>query len=189
MCCDWSRSPRRCATRSFLKKRHQKANKNKQVKTKTDKTTQLQPVITTLTELRAVIDTPLVCRFEIDGREVNLPVRRISTTLDEQRRGIIRAVTPPYVKERDGYDPMNATYRRDRELAEDIARSLIVYHCCPEVADGSKGLTDANAIHAYVKNLLPPTILEMIALTALAGGLSAEVRERANFTSTPASES
>lgn len=188
MCCDWSPSQRRCATRSSHKFRHGKANENKQVKTKNDKATKPNP-ITTLAELRAVIDTPLTCRFEIDGREVNLAVRRITTTLDEQRRAIIRAVTPPYVKERNDYDPMNASYRRDRETAEDIARSLIVYHCCPEVADGSKGLTESNAIHAYVKNLLPPTILEMIALTALAGGLSAEVRERANFTSTPASES
>ena len=157
------------------------------MKTKAENT-KLKP-ITTLAELRTIIDTPLACRFEIDGREVNLPVRRISTGLDEQRRALLRAVTPPYVKERNDYDLMNQTYRRDREAAEDIARSLIVYHCCLEVADGGKGLTDAHAIHAYVKNLLPPTILEMIALTALAGGLSAEVRERANFTSTPASES
>ena len=154
-----------------------------------NKTTETRASITTLAELRAVIEKPLVCRFEIDEVPVSLTVRRITSAVDEQRRAIVRAVTPPFVRERNDYDMLNATYRRDREAAEDVARSLIVYHCCPEAADGNKGLTDANAIHAYIKNLLPPTILEMIALTALAGGLNAEVKSRANFISTPASES
>jgi len=147
------------------------------------------PPITTLAELRAAIDRPLICTFLIDEREVNLTVKRINVVVDEQRRAIIRAVLPPWVKERNDYDLLNQTYRRDRDIAEDTARSLIVYHCCPEVADGNKGLTEPAAIHAYVKNLLPPTILELIALTAVAGGLNAEVKARANFTSTPASES
>ena len=33
---------------------------------------------------------------------------------------------------------LNHVYRRDRDTAEDTARSLIVYHCCPEVADGNR---------------------------------------------------
>jgi hypothetical protein len=153
-----------------------------------NKKTEAAP-ITTLAELRAAIDRPLICTFLIDEREVNLTVKRINVVVDEQRRAIIRAVLPPWVKERNDYDMLNHVYRRDRDIAEDTARSLIVYHCCPEVADGNKGLTEPAAIHAYVKNLLPPTILELIALTAVAGGLNAEVKARANFTSTPASES
>ena len=145
--------------------------------------------ITTLAELKAAIDRPLACAFQIDEREVSLTVKRINVAVDEQRRAIVRAVTPPWVRERNDYDMLNQTYRRDRETAEDTARSVIVYHCCPEVADGNKGLTDPGTIHTYVKNLLPPTILELIALTAVAGGLNAEVKARANFTSTPASES
>ncbi len=147
------------------------------------------PPITTLAELRAAIDRPLTCAFLIDEREVHLTVKRINVVVDEQRRAIVRAVMPPWVKERNDYDMLNHVYRRDRDTAEDTARSVIVYHCCPEVADGNKGLTEPAAIHAYVKNLLPPTILELIALTAVAGGLNAEVKARANFTSTPASES
>ena len=66
---------------------------------------------------------------------------------------------------------------------------MIVYHCCPEVADGNKGLTDAGGDSRLREEPPPPTILELIALTAVAGGLNAEVKARANFTSTPASES
>jgi hypothetical protein len=157
-------------------------------KMKNEKVKAVAP-ITTLAELKAAIDRPLTCTFEIDGREVSLLVKRINVMVDELRRSIVRAVTPPWVKERNDYDLLNQAYRRDRENAEDTARSVMVYHCCPEVADGSKGLTDPAAIHAYVKNLLPPMILELIALTALAGGMNAEVKARANFTSTPASES
>ena len=145
--------------------------------------------ITTLAELKAAIDRPLTCTFQIDEQQVSLTVKRITVAVDEQRRAIVRGVTPPWVKERNDYDMLNHVYRRDREAAEDMARSVIVYHCCPEVADGNKGLTDPNTIHTYVKNLLPPTILELIALTAVASGLNAEVKARANFTSTPASES
>ncbi len=147
------------------------------------------PAITTLAALKAAIDRPLICAFEIDGQPVSLTVTRINVMVDELRRSIVRAVTPPWVKERNDYDVLNATYRRDREHAEDTARSVMDDHCCPEVANGNKGLTDPAAIHNYVKNLLPPMILEMIALTALAGGLNAEVKARTNFTSTPASES
>jgi len=136
-----------------------------------------------------VVEKPLTCAFTIDEREVRLSVRRITSAVDEQRRSIVRAVVPPFIKERGDYDLMNASYRSQREQAEDVARSLVVYQCCPEVAAGNAGLTEANAIHGYVKNLLPPTILEMILLTALAGGLSAEVKSRANFISPPDSES
>jgi hypothetical protein len=151
------------------------------------------PVVTTLAELKAIAERPLVCKFMIDdgagvAREVNLAVRRVTPAIEEQRRAILRGPTPPYIKERSDYDHLNAAYRAARDQAEDVARSLVVYQCCPEVAAGNAGLTDPNAIHGYVKNLLLPTILEMIALTALAGGLNAEVKSRANFTSTPASE-
>ena len=103
------------------------------------------PPITTLAELKAAIDRPLVCAFLIDEREVNLQVKRITSVIDEQRRTIIRTVMPPWVKERNDYDLLNQTYRRDREHAEDTARSVMVYHCCAEVAEGSKGLTDPAA--------------------------------------------
>jgi hypothetical protein len=52
------------------------------------------------------------------------------------------------------------------------------------------GLLDAPAIHQFVSGMgLPESILEMIELTALAGGLDLEVDKRANFTLPAASES
>lgn len=145
--------------------------------------------ITSLAELRAVLGQPLVCQFVVDGRQVQLKVRRVTSVVDELRRAVLRAVLPPFVKERNDYDVMNPEYRRRREEAEEQARSILVYHCCPEIAALSPGLTQTADIHRAVKDLLPPTILELIALTALAGGLDAEVNRRTDFTLPPASES
>ena len=78
------------------------------------------PPITTLAELKAAIDRPLICAFLIDEREVNLTVKRINVVVDEQRRAIVRAVMPPWVKERNDYDMLNqrtgatATLRKTR---------------------------------------------------------------------------
>ena len=143
--------------------------------------------ITTLAELKAIMDTPLVCAFQVevtsgDIRPVRFSVRRITSAVDEQRRAILRRPVPPYVKERQDYDTLNPEYRKLCHEAEDIARSVTVYHCCPEVQEGNKGLVDPLTIHNYVKNLFAPAILEMIALTAIGGGLHAEVTGRANFT-------
>ena len=147
-----------------------------------------EPVpITTLAELKAIMETPLVCAFKVevapgDIRPVRFSVRRITSAVDEQRRSILRKPMPPYIKERQDYDTLNAEYRKACHEAEDLARSVTVYHCCPEVQDGNKGLVDPLSIHNYVKNLFAPAILEMIALTAIGGGLHAEVTARANFT-------
>jgi len=145
--------------------------------------------ITSLKDLRAALDAPLTCAFAVDGLPVQLKVRRITSQIDEQRRAVVRAVTPPYVRERNDYDMLSPQYRAALTVAEDQARSLVVYHCCPEVAAANPGLTDPAAIHNHVRGLLPPMIQEMIALTALAGGLEAEVNAKANFTSTPGSAS
>jgi hypothetical protein len=155
------------------------------MKEKEKKTIEAPVPITTLAELKAVVDTPLTCAFQIDHRPVRLEVRRLNMAVDEQRRAVLRRPVPPFVKDRGlsgDYDLLNPEYRKQKEEAEDIARSLLVYHCCPQVQDGNKGLTDVLAIHGYVKGLLPPMIQELIALTALGGGLNAEVTARANFT-------
>lgn len=156
-------------------------------KEKEKKTAEAPVPITTLAELRAIMDTPLVCAFQVEVtlgqiRPVRFSVRRITTVVDEQRRAVLRKPVPPYVKERQDYDTLNPEYRKLCQEAEDIARSLTVYHCCPEVQDGNKGLVDPLTIHNYVKNLFAPAILDLIALTALGGGLHAEVTARANFT-------
>ena len=146
--------------------------------------------ITSLAELLAVIEQPLVCRFAIDGRPVELKVRRISSAVDEQRRAILRAPLPPWDAKRNDYVMLDPNYRAARELAEEQARAVVVYHCCPEVAALKPGLLGHAEITEFVKTVLPPLLLETIALTALAGGFGdGEVNKRANFTSADASES
>jgi len=150
------------------------------MKVEKEKAVKPAPIVT-LADLQAAIGVALSCEFEIDGKPVKLPVKRIDSTVDEQRRAILRTSVPPYVKERGDYDLLNPAYRKQKEDAEDVARSLVVYHCCPAVQEGNKGLHDAGAIHNYVKGALPPVIMEMIALTALGSGLTREVSARADF--------
>lgn len=152
--------------------------------------TKTQSKITNLKDLKEALDAPLKIEFKLNGTDVALRVLRCSYAVDEQRRAVLRSVTPPFDKARGpvgDYDYMAATYRAACALAEDQARSLVVYHCCPDVAAEQPGLTDPAQIHSFVKGQLPPPLLEMISLTAMAGGV--EVNERANFIYTPASES
>jgi hypothetical protein len=137
--------------------------------------------ITSLAGLQAAVGLALSCDFEIDGKPVKLAVNRINGLVDEQRRAIMRVPVPPFVKERNDYDLLNPAYRKQKEQAEDVARSLVVYHCCPAVQEGNRGLHDPETIHNYVKGALPPVILEMIALTAMGSGLTREVSQRADF--------
>lgn len=141
--------------------------------------------ITNLKDLRAALVRTVPCEFLLDNQPVRLEVRRLSGPVDELRRALLREPQPQWSKERNEYDLLAPAYRAQRDLAEDKARAVVVYHCCPEVAAEKPGLTDPTEIHRFVKDLLPPTVCELIALTALAGGLNAEVKARANFTSTP----
>jgi hypothetical protein len=67
------------------------------------------------------------------------------------------------VKERNDYDYLNQAYLARKDQNEKIARALIVYSGCPAVAAKKPGLTDKHEIHNFVRQLLPETILEIIA--------------------------
>lgn len=90
------------------------------------------------------------------------------------------------MKERNDYDYLNPAYLARKDQNEKLAPALIVHAGCPAVSAKKPGLTDKNEIHNLVRQLLPETILEIIALTIVASGISLE--QRANFTSTSASE-
>lgn len=150
--------------------------------------------IQSLDELQKLVDAPLLCAFELDGQLIELDLRRVTPAIEEQRREILRAPQVPWVKERNGtavndYDPMNPAYLKAKDLAERKARALIVYACCPAVAAKKPGLTNPDDILRFVQSILAENILDVIALTALASGLSVEVAGRANFTSVPGSAS
>ena len=147
------------------------------------------PVLSSLKDILAVVQAPVAVRFKLDDRECELHVTRALSAVMEQRRALLRAVQPPFVKEWNRYDDLNAGYLAKRDLSILQARSLTVYLCCPEVAAQRPGLTDAGAIHQAIGNLLPEALLELIELTALAGGLDTEVSSRSNFTFPPPSES
>lgn len=149
---------------------------------KKNKTTPAPEVITSLAAVLGMIEQPVPARFELDGRPVELAVRRALPAVMEKRRALLRSVQPPFVKERNDYDHLNPQYLRQRDDAILQARSLTVYLCCPELATLKPGLTEPAAIHAAIGALLPETILELIELTAIAGGLDVEVAKRSNFT-------
>lgn len=149
-----------------------------------------QKPITNLKDVLALIEAPQKCNFKLGGVSVELTVKRAMPPLMEKRRELMRAVQPPYVKDRNDYDALNPGYLARRDQAALQARALTVYQCCPDIAGMKPGLLDPAGIHQFVGGMgLPEAILEMIELTALAGGLDLEVDKRANFTLPAGSES
>ena len=145
--------------------------------------------ITSLAEVLKIIESPVKAQFELDGQPVTLDVRRAMPAVMERRRALLRTPQPPWVKERNDYDQLNPTYMRQRDEAILQARSLTVYLCVPELAALKPGLTEPAQIHAAIGALLPETILELLELTAIGGGLDVEVARRANFPLAAPSES
>lgn len=145
--------------------------------------------ITSLDQLQGIIDRAVPCEFEVDGQLITLMVKRSTEDILEQRRDILRGPQPPYIEGRKDYNHVDPKYLAARDLSEQKARSLVVYTCCPAVAAKQPGLTGVDSIHAFVKSILTENIKSLIELTAMFGGVSREVKARANFISTPASES
>jgi hypothetical protein len=161
---------------------------------KNENKTEIKTVkIASFDELTARIEKPLRCVFKLDGDLIELPVRRLPPLLAERVRRLRRGVTPPFKRERGpngDYDPMDVKYLEQRDAMEARVRALIVYSCCPLIAGKKPGLTDEGEILAFVQGVLSENILDLIMLTAQAGGLNLdeEVQRRANFISTPGSE-
>jgi hypothetical protein len=136
--------------------------------------------ITSLDELQALLDKPMHCEFVLDRHSVKLECKRLSAAIEEEVRRIRRDVQPPWSAEKKDYDHLNSQYLQKRDAAERIARSVIVYWGCPQVAAKKPGLIKPAEIHLFVNGLLTEHILELLALTVQAGGL--EVPQRTDFT-------
>jgi hypothetical protein len=155
-------------------------------KTTDDKTVTIESV----DQLQTMVDAPVYCTFSLDGTTVRVPCKRVSQDLDEEVRRIRREAQPPFLKERGtsgDYDYTNAAYLAKRDRNEKVARAVLVYSGCPAIAAKKPGLRNAEEIYQFVKGVWTENILELIALTIQAGGM--ELVDRANFTSTSASES
>ena len=146
--------------------------------------------IASFDELATRMDKTIPCVFKLDGSLIEIPVKRMSPGLAERVRKLRRSVTPPFKKERNppagDYDPMDAKYLESKDAVETKVRALIVYACCPLIAAKKPGLTDEAEMAVFVQGVLSENILDLIMLTAQAGGLNLdeEVQRLANFTST-----
>ena len=144
---------------------------------------QQSKTIATLDELMAQIDAPLKCRFKLDDTILEIDVKRMSPAVAEKQRSILRAVQPPFNKARNDFDMTDAEYLRKAAEAEDRARCIVVYCCCPMIAAKKVCATDDEMV-AFVKPLLTRNLQELIALTAQSGGLQLlSPGEAANFIS------
>jgi len=143
--------------------------------------------IQSLDQLQKLVEAPLQCQFVIDGQLVAIEVRRLTPAISERQRAILRSVQPEYVPARKDYDMLGAKYLAARDKAEDTARAVVIYYCCP-IISSQKACSSDEEIHAYVNSLLTRPIQEMIAATAEIGGLK-RIVEAANFTYPSASES
>jgi hypothetical protein len=157
----------------------------------------IQPIkITSLKQLKDRAEKTIPCTFKFDGDLLEIPVRRVTPALADRVRKLRRSVTPPFKKERNppvgDYDPLDPKYLEAKEALEVKVRALIVYTCCPIIAEQKPGLTDEAEMVPFVQSVIESeNILDLIMLTAQAGGmnLDEEVQRRANFIFTPGSES
>lgn len=145
------------------------------------------PPITDIREMLEAMAKPLHAQFRLDGRLVKLEVKRADRAVHELRRNIIRAVQPPFRPEMKDYDHLNADYLKRRDRAEEEARAVTVYHCCPGIAALKPGLIKPGDMLDLLAPI-PDHVRELIELTALAAGLDLEVNRVANFTSAGPSE-
>jgi hypothetical protein len=102
-------------------------------------------------------------------------------------RAIRRMAQPKWNEARKDYDFMDPAFLHLQDRNQKTARALIVYYGCPAIAAKKPGLSTPEQIYHFVSGLLAENVLELIAATIQAGGM--ELVERANFTSTGASES
>ena len=149
--------------------------------------------IASFDELTARIEKIIPCVFKLDDELIEIPVKRLSPLQAERVRKLRRSVTPPFKKDRNppvgDYDPMDPKYLEAKDTLDVKVRAFIVYSCCPLIAAKKPGLTDESEMVAFVQGILSENVLDLIMLTAQAGGLNLdeEVQRRANFTSTPGS--
>ena len=145
-----------------------------------------QPVppklMASLDELQALIASPLKCRFRLDGQVLEIDVQRMPSAIAERSRAILRSVQPPFKKERNDYDPLDADYLKRFAEAENKSRCIVVYFCCP-IVSAKKACASDEEITAFVQGMLPRHLQELISLTAQSGGLQLiDANEAANFT-------
>lgn len=146
-------------------------------------------LLTSLDELQGLVDAPLKCRFKLDGTVLEIDVKRMTPAITERQRAILRSVQPPYKAERKDYDMGDPDYLKKGAAAEDRARCIIVYYCCPIISAKKACATDEE-ICAFVGPLLTRNIQELIALTAQTGGMElVRTDEAANFTAPSGSAS
>jgi hypothetical protein len=158
-------------------------------KDKAEKITVAKPaakLMTSLDELQNLVDAPVKCTFKLDGQTLEIAVKRMTPAIAERQRAILRAVQPPYLKERNDYNPLDATYLKLRDAADDKARCVVVYFCCP-IISAAKACASDDEITAFVQSKLTRHLQELIALTAQAGGMA--MSDAANFTAADGSES
>ena len=133
-----------------------------------------------LDELQKLVEAPIKCQFKLDGQLLVIDVKRMTPAIAERKRAIERSVQPPFKKERNDYDPLDPDYLKKRDAAEDKARCVVVYFCCP-IVQAKKACATDEEITALVQGMLTRNLQDLIALTAEAGGLQ-RVTEAANFT-------
>lgn len=152
-------------------------------------------VITDIAALQSLCQAPLPCRFKLDGRDVEIPCRRLLPREQELLLAKQREVRPTRIPgktpEEDRYDTSSADYLARRDRNEKTVRALGIYLGCPAVAAAAPGLgSDHQKIYEHVQGLFTEMILELLFATIVSGGVEAaerEVADRANFTTSPES--
>lgn len=141
-----------------------------------------------LEELEAICRETIPVRVKLNGKVVEIPVRRLSPTETFQLDEKLSPVHPPLIKP-DGpdgkpvYDFTNADYLKSVAETTRLVRSIGLYWACPLFQQARPGLQDATAIHEFVMSQLTEGLLETLWRVVTSEGASLE--ERINFTLPP----
>ncbi len=138
-------------------------------------------LITSVAELQGLIDAPIKCRFQLDGKTLEVELIRLKPSMQESVRAVTREVVPPFNNDRKDYDMMHPTFLARREKANITARAVALYAGCPIIAQAKPGLADKDSIFAHVQGLFSEYILQLLYMTLTGEGVSLD--ERTNFTS------
>jgi hypothetical protein len=124
---------------------------------------------TSLSELEALCREPLLCKFNVNGKPVEIEARRLTPAEDARINLIVQKVQPKLIPgERPGEfigDVSDPHYREEIAKAQQQARALTLWLCVPgfqTAVNAPVDLLDLPKITEYVQAWLTEDILALL---------------------------
>lgn len=140
-------------------------------------------------QLDELCAAPITARFLLDGRLIELPLRRLSPAEQHRLDTVYNftsarssEVRPPLVAgASDKYNHEDADYVLKLEHLRRLARAMTIYAACPVLQAAGPVLTQREEIAVFVNSKLTDQLLDLLFVTISVGGL--DLADRVSFTS------